>query len=144
MHGSQSWKLTANTTDKIRTAWNVVQRKVWRLPNLAHSNLLPLLAGNDNMQTQVFKRFRKFRSKLMGSNNPVVKSLYEMSQGSTHSVLGWNIAFLDHMNPPVPANDVTLRVCAQIRELNACLDGQSDCGLNGTQIKDILNYISTM
>ena len=74
MHGSQSWKLSDHNTDKIRTAWNVIQRRIWRLPNLAHSNLLPLLAGNDNLQTQVFKRFQKFRMKLIGSENPVVKS----------------------------------------------------------------------
>ena len=82
--------------------------------------------------------------KLIGSENPVVKSLYELSQGITYSVTHENISFLDHMDVPVPADDHLMRVITQIRELNSCLNGQSECGLNGTQIKEILDYVSTL
>ena len=138
-------EITERTCDKIRTAWNVAQRKVWRLPNVAHSKLLPLLAMNDNMLTQVMKRSQKFITKtLLGSDNPVVKSLYELSLGNTHSVIGTNTAFLDSMDSTIPADDDSVRVAAQIIELNSCLDGVSDCGLDRNQVQDILNYISVI
>ena len=144
LHGCQSWKLADRTTDKLRTAWNVVQRKVWRLPNMAHSKYLPHLAGNDDLKRQMVNRFRKFNMQLERSNNPVVKSLYELSRENTLSVFHMNMAFLDQMEDVQLPDDNTLRIVSQIRELNECMDNQSDCGLTTSQIKDILYYISTM
>ena len=33
------------------------------------------------------------------------------------------------------------RIAAQIKELNCCLDGEIDCGLMKTELKDILAFI---
>ena len=82
--------------------------------------------------------------KLEGSDNPVVKALFELSHGNTQSVLNINAAFLAQMDTTEPGDDGTIQVVEQIAELNACLDGQADCGLDSIQIKEILSYISTL
>ena len=99
---------------------------------------------NDNLLTQIVKRSEKFMKTLMGSENSVVKYLYHISQENTHSVINTNISLLNSMDAPIIADDDVVHTAAQIYELNMCLDGFSDCGLNGDQIKEILDYISTL
>ena len=49
LYGSQAWRLDNRSLDKIRSAWNIVQRRVWRLPWRAHSVLLPQLSRTKNL-----------------------------------------------------------------------------------------------
>ena len=81
--------------------------------------------------------------KLMGSNTPVVKSLSELAHGNTQSVISTNQKFIEALRREESDDDVH-RIAAQIQELNQCLDGQAHCGLDKDQIKDIIDYVSTL
>ena len=53
LYGSQAWSLDNVMLDRVRTAWNIVQRRVWRLPWRAHSVLLPAVTNQSNLLDQL-------------------------------------------------------------------------------------------
>ena len=89
-------------------------------------------------------RVANFISKMEGSYNTLVSKVAEMSVICPSSVVQINKILLreDRQNPEL--TEKVVRTVAQIKELNECLDGQWDCGLETHEIKQILNLISTI
>ena len=143
LYGSQAWQLDNRALDRIRTAWNIVQRKVWRLPWRAHSVLLPLLAQTPNLMQQVKKRTANFIKKMEVSSNILVATVTKISYQCHSSVVQTNKGVLREGTQTEPHSDEAMRTTAQIRELNQCLDDEMRCGLSSLEMKQILNYIST-
>ena len=145
-YGSQVWKLNNRNIEKIRTAWNIVHRRIWRLSNVSHSRYLPILANFNNALTQVHNRSCNFLRSAKNSDNSKVRFIYDISRINTLSITSVNVDYLTTLN----ANDGNQngenseRICSQISELNDCLDGDRICGLNNDQIRSILLIIGSL
>ena len=144
LYGSQAWRLDNRSLDRIRTAWNIVQRKVWRLPWRAHSILLPILAQTPNLLQQVKRRALNFIRKMEMSRNMLVSTAAKISNQCSISIVHANKRMLrEDMQSNVPCSDEVIRVAAQIKEINQCLDNEMNNGLNGPELRQIMNFIST-
>ena len=64
--------------------------------------------------------------------------------GVDQSILANNTLYFNNWDNRNQPTDISIRTAAQIVELNCCLDGQADCGLNHGEIVEILGYISTL
>ena len=146
LYGSQIWKLSNRNLDKIRTAWNIIQRKVWRLSRTAHSKYLPILAKTKNLLSQVFTRSHHFLVKAQTSDNLKVRFISFISESNANSVTCTNYNFLTRLNlaDEIQGGDEDLRLCSQIVELNECLDGDRVCGMSQDQIRTILVTVGVM
>ena len=69
-------------------------------------------------------------------------SVAKVSLSCPTTVLYTNKILLDGVENPVNTEEV-MRIAAQIRELNKCLDGELTCGLTYEEIKLILDTVST-
>ena len=145
-YGSQVWKLNNRNIDRIRTAWNIVHRRIWRLSNTSHSRYLPCLATSKNALTQVHSRACNFLMAARYSENHKVSYIYEISYNNPYSITNVNENFFATINEneqyELDANDE--RICAQILELNECLDGDRVCNLNADEIRTILLTIGSL
>lgn len=144
LYGSQLWKLNNRVIDKVRTAWNIVQRCVWRLSRKSHSKYLPILARSKNLLTQVHSRTRIFLQNVLVCDNSKVRDIAQISLNNELSITYINMNFLDNLNQESEVNENDIRLCYQIIELNECLDGERACGLNEEQIRRILSTISEL
>ena len=129
--------------EKIKTGWNVVQRRVWRLPPTAHSKFLPILANQTNLLGQIYKRARNFVDRLINNNNEKVKFIANNALLNPDSCIATNKLFLESRETDTPTSLESLCTTTQIIELNQCIDGEANCGLNKDQITEILIYVST-
>ncbi len=143
LYGSQAWKLDNLALDRMRTAWNIVQRRVWRLPWRAHSVLLPAVSTQSNLLQQIYKRTKTFIRHMEMSKNRLVAKVANLAHLCPSSIIYLNNKFLASITCQIVSED-NKRVAAQIYELNSCLDGESVCGLDPHQIKEILCDISTI
>ena len=41
LYGSQLWKYSKNDVNSLYTTWRKVVRRIWKIPNTTHCNLLP-------------------------------------------------------------------------------------------------------
>ena len=142
LYGSQAWRLNNSSLERVRTAWNIVQRRVWRLPWHAHSILLPAVARQSNLLQQIYKRTKSFIRCMEISRNRLVAKVANFAHLCPNSIIHSNINFLASLQPQ-DFSEENCRVASQIQELNGCLDGEKFCGLDSNQIKEILRDIST-
>ena len=143
LHGCQGWKLNHPGIERVRTSWNVLQRRVWHLPYRAHTNLLPEVTGFPDLKTQIIKRSQKFINSMIMSTNYMVKNVASISRLVPNTILNENEQYLMNLPPTNVVPDEIKRISHQIQELNGCIDGELVCGLDINQIKDILCFIST-
>ena len=142
LYGCQAWRLDNQSLGRVRTAWNIVQRKVWRLPWRAHSVLLRAVSLNANLLYQVHSRAKKFITHMESSSNELVAKVANIALSCPTSILYGNKMMLDRVQYPIITEE-DLRLASQVRELNQCIDGELQCGLGSTEIKQILAVIST-
>ena len=75
------------------------------------------------------------------SENEIVSKIANIADVCPRSTILVNQRMLHDIVHPV-WNEENGRI-AQIKELNCCLDGEINCGLTTTEIKDILAFVST-
>ena len=76
------------------------------------------------------------------SENILVAKVAQMSIVCPNSVVLQNKHVLHETQTQVTSDNV-VRVAAQIRELNECLEGEKSCGLSNIEIRMLINNIST-
>ena len=60
---------------KIGVNWRIALRRIWRIPNNTHCDMLPLLASQSPIDIQLYCRFLKFYRSLTESENFLVRFL---------------------------------------------------------------------
>ena len=69
-------------------------KRVWRLPILTHSNLIPFVARVMPPEFIFAKRSILFIQSMLNSSNATVKTIAGMGRYGRHSVLGLNVRHL--------------------------------------------------
>ena len=69
-------------------------RKVWKLPNLTHCNLLPVITNCLPFNIILEKRLLKFIWSIINSENLIVKNTFKCALNNRRSVFGKNFRYL--------------------------------------------------
>ena len=98
-YGSMLWQLESKYADSFFKAWNAQARLSWDIPRETHTNLVVnyFCQGQLSLKTQVFSRYQKFVTKLIGSPSKEIRFLVNLVKCDKRSVTGRNIAFMNDM-----------------------------------------------
>ena len=75
-------------------AWRKATRKVWKLPNLTHCHLLPVITNCLPLNIILEKRLLKFIWSIINSKNRIVNNVFKFVLNNRRSVLGKIIRYL--------------------------------------------------
>jgi hypothetical protein len=78
-YGCETWSLMDKSVSLIFTSWRKGCRKVWNLPNLARSKLLPHLMRSSSPETLVMRRFATMCNSIVQGNNSKLSNLLAVS-----------------------------------------------------------------
>ena len=144
-----------NCMNKLYVAWRTALKKVWRLPRLAHNNLIPMIADVLPAELMCEKRSIKFINRLRNSSNKCVNMITGMGIYGTHSVIGRNF---NHLCAKYDMSISKLYSCwkadcqiqtdlvrrsDQIKELIEVRDSFVDNFLSRTEAREIIDFLST-
>ena len=73
MYGFELWNLNYNYVDEFRVSWRKIKRRIWRLPNRAHNEIVQNLSYN--IDDQLETRMIKFIHMCLNHGNEVCKSI---------------------------------------------------------------------
>ena len=121
LHGCQTWNLTCSSLKKLLVyiSWNKAVRKIWKLANLCHTNILPYLMQSLYISEQLVGRFAKLIDTMKDSDNKIILMLYRLACNNATGNIGSNIAYISFM---YDLNVVTLehaRIMNQLK-INSC------------------------
>lgn len=93
LYGSVLWDLSHSCIESVCGTWRRGVRRVWGLPNNAHSCLLPLLSGSLPINDELKKRFVAFANKCISSDSSLVRTVAKFAVvcGKMNSVFGRNV-----------------------------------------------------
>ncbi len=154
-YGSQSWDLSNKHIRRLQTSWNIIQRRIWRLPNIAHCSIVKWLSVNSTVNSQLYSRCMNFNRSLLHSENPKLRFIGRISFDSAQSLISRNNNFCDSkltvLRPKgrvlsanfdgLPSED-DWRVSRTIHELNFAMDGFFTTGLSHDETTQLLRFIS--
>ena len=87
-YASQLWDFDDKRIDKYYVAWRKAMRKVWKLPNLIHCNLLPVITNCLPLNIILEKRLLQFIWSIINSENRIVNNVFKFALNNRRSVLG--------------------------------------------------------
>ena len=93
-YASQLWDYEDKRIEKYYVAWRKAMRKVWKLPNLTHCNLLPVITNCLPLNIILEKRLLKFIWSIINSENRIVNNVFKFALNNRRSVLGKNFRYL--------------------------------------------------
>ena len=79
-YGTEVWNLQNSTVKSFHVAWRKAIRRMWYLPNMTRSVILPHLVKSDTIEIQLAKRFMSLYKMVWRSNNDRLKNLLQISQ----------------------------------------------------------------
>ena len=131
LYGCQMWDLTSDFINTFEITWKRCIRKLWYLPNIARSNLLPYVCNCLPFKVQLVKRFAKMYNTAMKGVNDAFKFLCYVSINSTQKgIIGKNIEHIENM---YSCSIDKLKYCNEdkvmqsralaIKDLSECLSG---------------------
>jgi len=150
-YGCQMWDLSEKFIATFNITWKRCIRKLWYLPNVARSDLLPHLCKMLPFEIQLAKRFSTMYRKAMKGGNDAFKLLCEISVLSDRKgIIGKNVAFIEnnyncnieHFKYISEDNNMKVRGLL-IRELSGCIS--NDLVINNwthKEIKSLIEYVA--
>ena len=86
-YASQLWDYVDKHIEKYYVAWRNAMRKVWKLPNLTHCNLLPGTINCLPLNITLKQRLLKFILSIINSENLIVNKEFKFALKNRRSVL---------------------------------------------------------
>ena len=134
---SQAWNLSPDTVHDICVAWRKTCRTVLDLPYRTHNVLIPLIMDQDDLYSQICKRFKNMFASCMKSHNKTVQFLFN------HSIeigcfIGRNVQCCNNINVEA-VTDVTKVTAMTINELLKVRDGTLKIGLTKDEVNVIID-----
>ena len=93
-YASQLWDYEDIRIEKYYVAWRKPMRKVWKLPNLTHCNLLSVITNYLPFNIILEKRLLKIILSIINSENLIVNNVFKFALNNRKSVLGKNFRYL--------------------------------------------------
>ena len=75
LYGSQLWNYGKNDVNAVYIVWRKVVRRVWKIPNTTHFNLLPSFNKSLPIEFLMIKRCAKFIWSCFNSHNLIVRNI---------------------------------------------------------------------
>ena len=154
LYGSQAWSLESTSINKFDVAWRKGVRKLWYLPNIARSAILPEIVNMSSVSDQAETRFANMYNTAMLSKNNKMNLLCKVSVYSEpKGIIGRNVDKISrkygceygHLvcNRITSASTDNLIRARAVTELTACLEGsQYIDNFDIEEIKLIRDYIA--
>jgi len=151
LYGCQMWDLNSDFIDKFYITWKRCIRKLWYLPNISRSNLLPYICKCLPFKVQLAKRFAKMYNTAINGSNDAFKFLcYVSIHSRIKGIIGKNIEYVENIydcsitNFRYCDNDDIMKIRSEIvRELSQCLSGGMFIeNWSFKEISSFIDYIS--
>jgi hypothetical protein len=96
LYGCELWSLQSSSIDLFSTAWRKALRRLLRLPNDAHSYLLPILTDTLPVFVEICKRSARFIYSCLFSASSFVQKFvrYCITDAKYNSIIGANALYL--------------------------------------------------
>ena len=150
-YGCQMWNLSDKYIAIFNVTWKRCIRKLWYLPNIARSDLLPHMCKMLPFETQLAKRFCTMYKNAMKGGNEAFKLLCKISvMSDKKGIIGKNVEFIEKMYNCSVENFKCLYVDNNmkargllLRELSECISNDSMIN-NWThqEIKSFIEYVA--
>jgi hypothetical protein len=145
-YGLQAWNLSAKSKalNDLEVAWRKSARAVFSLPYRTRSHLIPLLLGQDSLQTQLCNRFQTMIKSCEKSDNTYLQFLIGYSsQDTVQGHFGKNISCIKTRPESIINDDHEVQV-SLVRELLDIKDGRSSVNfITQMEARDLLNFACT-
>jgi len=98
LYGCQLWNLASTTVlEPIYIAWRKCIRRIFKIPNMTHCNLVHLICQDICIKTRLHRRFIKFFIETCKSNNSCVALASKMALNGSMSQTGDSLNFISHL-----------------------------------------------
>ena len=74
LYGSSLWNYSKDRVNDMFVAWRKVVRRLWKLPNTTHCNLLSTINSSLLIEIALEERCAKFIHSCLNSNNLIIKT----------------------------------------------------------------------
>ena len=134
MYGSQLWNFESELCEKFYVAWRKCVRRLFKLPQRAHCDLLHHICEDIPIEAQLHCRFGNFLNSCLQSKNDLIKTVCINALGNPRSNLNMSTNFMCHTyNINRNCNHFSLQIRKYVSET---ID--HDSARQGTLIKDFL------
>lgn len=134
MYGSQLWNFESELCEKFYVAWRKCVRRLFKLPQRAHCDLLHHICEDIPIEAQLHCRFGNFLNSCLQSKNYLIKTVCINALGNPRSNLNMSTNFMCHTyNINRNCNHFSLQIKKYVSET---ID--HDSARQGTLIKDFL------
>ena len=96
VYGSQLWNYSKHDADMIFTAWRKSIRRLWKIPNHTHCNLLSSINSSVPIVINLERKCAKFIWACLNSDNSIVKTIAKSAKCSSVSNFGDNYRHLSY------------------------------------------------
>ena len=97
IYGSPLWKYhDKNLLEAFYIAWRKLLRRVWKISNVTHNNLLPFINNCHPIDVILERRYIKFVWSLYNSNYALYLKILRLSSQNGISTMGENVRYLMH------------------------------------------------
>ena len=96
LYGSQLWNYSKHDVNQFYVAWRKTIRRLWKIPNTTHCNLLSSINSSEPIVYKLGKRRAKFIWSCLNSHNCVIKNISLSSKSSSSSDFGDNYRYLSY------------------------------------------------
>ena len=96
VYGSQLWNYSKHDVDMFFTAWRKSIRRLWKIPNTTHCNLLSSINSSVPIVINLERRCAKFIWSCLNSDNSIVKTIANSAKCSSVSNFGDNYRYLSY------------------------------------------------
>ena len=94
VYGSSLWNYSKDRVNDMFVAWRKVVRRLWKVPNMTHCNLLSTINSSLPIEIALEKRCAKFIHSCLNGNNLIIKTT-SISAITTHrSQFGDNYRYI--------------------------------------------------
>ena len=90
------WNYSKHDVNQFYVAWRKTIRRLWKIPNTTHCNLLSSINSSEPIVYKLEKRCAKFICSCLNSHNCVIKNIALSAKSSSSSDFGGNYRYLSY------------------------------------------------
>jgi hypothetical protein len=118
IYGCELWDYSHSSIELFFTAWRKCVRRVWSLPPRTHCHLLPMICNDISIESQMHKRFLKFVSNIISSNNNCLRIMGQMVLDGSGSATCNSVNYICHIYKLNKYRDIVNSKITQIAHPN--------------------------
>ena len=129
-YGSPLWYFMSNGFRNICISWRKALRKIWKISNRTHCNLVAMLSDSDPLEKRLVQIFKKFSDKALMYGSRLLKSTIQMACLNPTSVYCNNVNEAEQILDIYNNEDNELQCTVDIlRDLLDIRDGMKVCDM---------------